>query len=643
MNENQIVWIKKPLFNYKDSISGCEFSLNNETGLVINGFEKLSTTRLSFQIYDPKLPGAKLTSKNSIKIDLEPYQVQKIYEDMKKTEEYDPTWKSAFSVGTTISITKRLFKNQKKDLIFKFLIINNSPVCNLTITDNLGDIQKVSINLDGCTFRFIYSYLTNYLNNIAVIDATLTQAIYTAKLSNDINNLSINNIVNNIVHEEIKETCEPSDMQKDFQEKIKNYKEIDIGQEEIKKTFAETNGFTQNEKTHQPFINNFLNRKVTKLKEWSSAFINLNEKADVSLYCPWDMILGISMVPQELCNEIQEQKNYYYSQFFILNFIKRKILEDLINKNNSAITKVPSIKFNEVIKPDTLLYKVALEITVTFLTYSILTKQVLNWIETNNQKDNISIEEYNRSHFIMKTIFSPFIFSLDYSDENKMIEDIMTTFNFCVSGGFMEGIAKEYSIITQGLNLTITPEMFEQYCNNFITNVIKANNCTKIKDIDNLFHEYNMIDIPHSPIASPLDIFQNMNREDKHNKEEIKFEEKEEEQIINEEVKEDEKLKLFMECAKQFVEKELLSELEKLNSYENLVSFFKKNDIPDELFKIKRALDINNDYNNKNEVLRFAKLLQEDQDVTESVTLQEEFQPELSDSEVNIADILKMD
>ena len=135
------------------------------------------------------------------------------------------------------------------------------------------------------------------------------------------------------------------------------------------------------------------------------------------------MILGISMVPKELCNEIQEQDEYYYAQFFILNFIKRKILEDLLN-NNSTNTKVPSIKFNKNIEPDTILYKVALEITVTFLTYSILTKQVLNWIETNNKNDHLNIEEYNRTHFIMKTIFSPFIFSLDYSDEQEMKEKL---------------------------------------------------------------------------------------------------------------------------------------------------------------------------------------------------------------------------
>ena len=68
----------------------------------------------------------------------------------------------------------------------------------------------------------------------------------------------------------------------------------------------------------------------------------------------------------------------------------------------------------------------------------------------------------------------------------------------------MEDVAKEYSIITQGLNLTITPEMFEQYCDNFITNVIKANNCTKLKDLDNLFHEYNMIDIPHFQLKTEV-------------------------------------------------------------------------------------------------------------------------------------------
>ena len=237
---------------------------------------------------------------------------------------------------------------------------------------------------------------------------------------------------------------------------------------------------------------NYIFCEFTKVKEWVTAFINLNEKSGVNLYSPWDIILASTDVPKSQCDAIRAEEGYYTSQYFILLYLKRSINQALQDSDFYNNVQPPLFKLKNPIENDSHLYNVCIELTTVFICYSISILKYFERVETN-QRDMLKIDEYRRTHFGMYCLFNIFINSLNTDESNltKIKADINKTFNYCVSGGFMDNIAKEYAVLTAGATLTITPEIFEKYTEGFI-NPIGSKICFELDQSTKLLGDYKL-------------------------------------------------------------------------------------------------------------------------------------------------------
>lgn len=614
-------YFKNQIFSYKDLSTGEYLDVCIDTSSSSDNYRLgFNTTQICFSIYDSRLN--KTMSK--ISMCLRYQNVMKLSNNISMLN-----MNTVFDTGCTINITQYNHKS-KKELVLTFgYNTNKERLIQLSIIDNTTQRGNATINLDIQSFLSISSILKNFSNNYLKTDIGIKQLFINCKILdrlNELNNLEqptkiikeYNNDVNDIndneddaidLDEYKDEPTEPSDIQQDFLDVCKKtdmFSNVDLDMDIKIDKPAKIN------KVDKQFIGSFLNYDLTKLNEWATSFICLTEKTDSHSFSPFDIIMNIGHINYNDRKKYTNDFGYYPMQYGLLYLLKTIVKNAIVTGDYPK--NVPAIKFGNTISKGTDLYKLAQEILVVFLIYSFVVNNYVNF----KNIDHMKLDNIKRSYYTIKLLFSPFLFSLEIED--NFTDELLHLFNACMESGAFNKLQEEYSKLTNGGNMNFGTDMFEKYCTRFL-NVFKNSAVDTFdteNNVKNTFKKYN-IPYPIENINNAEDIRKILFKVETNNKRENEIE-----QNVNIEHIEP-RLEFFLTVSDGYLEKNIANEVKKsCKKFADLRKFFNKFDIPPEIFKIMRAIEIDSKATTKREILKTAKLLNEDEDVTKSSGLQEE-------------------
>jgi hypothetical protein len=226
---------------------------------------------------------------------------------------------------------------------------------------------------------------------------------------------------------------------------------------------------------------------------------------------------------------------------------------------------------------------------------------------------------------------------------DNILDDLSKEYDKCEMCGMFDVIKEKYSSSSYGGKLGISKEIFDNCSKSFI-NILSDKETSKFENYDDvldLCKQYN-IDIPELKIKNGIDIKNYVFYKDE------KESDVDKELVIHNDIEDtedclDKQLDIFLDCIKSIVDTKLIKDIKKsCRKYSDLVGFFKTKDIPHEIFKIKRVMDLNPTIT-KSQILKKSKLLKESEDVTESRVMQEDSVDSVNNEGFDVQEILSMD
>jgi len=663
MSKEDFVMVNN-IIDYIDPKTG--ISMNMKIMLPVSiSLDKCSyeKTLLLINIYEPRV-------NNSLKVSLYINHTFSLMRQLNSFFKSGPI--DAFKLGGCVRIL-RYSKKSRSELLFNFSYDyeENTPYISMTIINTLSAINKLTIPLSYDIFICISELLKEYTTNFLRIDSGLKSSlaihkfsnIITTKISNISENLNagINKIsrhINDVMISEdstnedydeyldlnVSDECKSDgniavDMQNIFDNRCKQTKMFEnIRLPEIS-DIQTSNHMTISSKL---FMTNFLQCRIDRLDEWIAAFISTTSNSSELMFAPIDIIMNQCGIKKDDISDIVNTYGYYRMQYGMMEIIKIGI-RDYIMKQNSdkfLMKKIPPIKFSKVIDKQHCLYDMTKEMITIYLLYNMIVNRYFKWIE-NNSVEKKTIYECNRNLFVLKILFTPFILSLKMEDD--FIDEMTIEYERCKECGLFNSMEKKYGELTLGGKLIMTLEIFLENFKPFYKKLknTKTFNFDTYEEVNIIFKQFD-IPIPNIDIVSDLDIRKAIFPE---NKKEILTKKNDikkniiERDIVHMDIR-DPILDIFLNAGSQYINAELLNNINNnCKSFDDLSKFMLKCDIPDELFKIKRVLEIDNSLKDKSSILKLAKLLKEDDDITKTRIMNDNI-VETSINDIDLVDII---
>lgn len=655
--EKEKYYIRNKIFTYRDLTTNTYLEVSVDASSEANGtWINLNPATICFSIYDPKVN----KTVSSICICLRYNNAVLLVESVNNLFANMNSKENIFSNGSVIQIPQYTLKN-RKELILNFACgKENKPIIQLTIIDSTSQRGRAVMGLDFNAFKSIGKILKEFVDSPISTNISIKQLLsYDRSLDNltcikdeickkleDINNTMNSAKVNMVDLDEYKdEQTELSDLQKEFNKEYKEFSKIDLGLDKVVKKTEETT------KVIQPFISTCLQYDLNNLNGLMTSFICTTEKSSWESFVPFDFIFNSSYISREDKSEFTDTFGYYPVQYALIFLLKKYVKEAV--STGTYPNNIPALSFGKKFKRNTPIYNLSKEIITIFLVYSII---------VNSFKDET--DEIKRTYFAMKLLFSAFMFSIEVDD--KLYEELSMEYDKCYDSGMFRTIQDDYASESYGGSVSISKEVFESCCKSFVETLKNKNtrSFNTKEDIISIFKEYD-VNSPRIPIESGEDIkvviFEstvdweneytgtnaiNITNSEAHGVKIVESSTSEAVHILdsnNDYVENDSKLILFLDSIKGIAENKLVEDISNsCKVYEDLTKFFKTRDIPHELFKIKRVIDMDPTLSDKTKVLKKSKLLKEDIDVTETRAMQDESIVEF-DEGFDVQDILSMD
>jgi len=675
MNRNgETYWLSKPSYTYLDPNQSISLNISFASSLNVsekdeNQYFNYSTTKLRFTLIDNRTAG-----NPRINIDLEYNHLTSLLCDLHELSSNN--YKNAFMQSSQLNIS-RVYSKNKKDLTFRFILMENKPVLELIITDPIANMNQCRILMNGKSFKNMVRFLKNTRDDFSNIDTNISNILFnqyhsksllgsingrlfnietllsrfSSVMSSKIDSIKSQPVTTNMkmsdekTDEIIKSTDANHVFEGPFNDDVESndddYNGVDYtqkftdisqasnmfnnvnldGENELEKIERKHNNDMEN-RSSIPFIYKIFDGELMNFNSWVMSFTSTIESSDTITFSPLDVIFDISNNAQ-IFKTFDDKNSYYFSQYIMTYLIKTKIKE-FIEHNGQIDIRIPIIRFDNIVySKESYLYNLCIELTSTFLLYSLFIRR-LDALNNVPNKNN-----YKIINTAIKILFSPFIFSLDYENESKLIlENVFDQFKNFNKNGIVKLFEDKYSSMTGG-NLNITEDLYYGYSKSFITNVInmiKTGYSINKNDLIRLASDY---DIPYSDFSKIKDIesvksnivnnlinkydeVSNIDEDD-----DVPFDARNDlNQTINTSDKDD-KLTLFLECIENINDGDLYNQFKTFNTFNEVVNDFMNHDIPPEVFKIRRAIEMNNNLSTKLEVFKFAKLIKEDSNITE--------------------------
>ena len=637
--ETDLFWSTKKLFSYTDQTTGVVFDVVLGSGITIEDHVKHKNTRASFIIRDNRIAHG-----SRVKIDLEYFDLYSTCESIKKL--FKNGERAAFKTGGHFTITRHHTHNIKKYLTIG--IVNN--------TDNKGVVMKLkdpsttmgesSVLFNSIGWRSFRKFLEDLINNYTSVSMTFDNTILISELSSHIRTAmsqkmgtlvtSLNNSVNTVIsHDDKNAVVEVEDevVEENEQEDpdVANFMD-DISKgsfEDIDLDIKENKYIETTEKIPQKFVGDFLDWDILKLKEWTSAITCLTENSKTDLFFPFELIHS----------DIKRSQSYYLANYGIIYYLKKVLKDNLQNNASDYPGVVPSFNFDKYLN-EMDLDEVGKGVIVTILLYSIIINGIFASIDNIDKQ---IVEDYKRVYFCMKLIFSPYIFSINLEDRQKTTDELVLEFEKYKENGFLKNVEKDYAQMTMGGKFDITSSRFRQSLNGFLTycenEQMTISSLSNLEGVKTTLNRFN-VPLPAGEVTEDnikKIIFSTLGGKKKDVPKQVNT-------VVVQQVhsvENDKKLELFIECISKYIDdetKEILTN--QCNSFSDIPDTLRKTDAPSQVFKMKRIMDLHPNLESKFEILNKAKLLNEDENVTEGRVLKDQEEEEVEDLNYNVEDII---
>jgi len=608
MNDKQY-WIPQKLFEYEDTKTASKFELSLNSAVFESDYgTTFREAKITFAIRDKRIGKG-----SPIRIDLDYCDLFRLIQQLDNILKVSSE-KTVYETGGQIIIPKFLYK-KKKELIISFFT-NQGNKTSIDVVDPTSksgsDRSTVTMNGAFIALRVILNQIKDSYVSISTGMINITQQERMIKTMEDSLKVVNESILksNNVRFGPISETpvvYEPTleDIPIDELPPLTNESPPFIKSlinetlvDNFDKTLKDTNGFdskevnTENlnyivkeEKEESPkvFLNDFLNWDLNNLNNWATSIISSTEKTNAVQFAPFDMVIQLGKID----NVITKNNNYYKSQYAIVKTIKDIVKNSL--GNNLPQINIPPVRFIENIDRNCELYELSKEITLSLILFSMFVRR-LDSIEIK-KSDESKLDEYKRTSIVLRSVFSPFIFSINNIEEFK--NDIITEYNSSVvNSSMLENIKNLYTTLSMGGSFEVTQKSVEDNIINFLI-LVKNNKPFNIGIDSDVLNFMKSINAETNEVLNNAEDIKSLLTNSNENK-----------------------LTVFLKCASKYMKVDDIKN--RCKSYKDLSTYFKSNNVLNDVLKIKRVMDLDPTLEKKEEIFRMVKILNEDDDVTEA-------------------------
>jgi Txe/YoeB family toxin of Txe-Axe toxin-antitoxin module len=461
------------------SSSNISLDVKQEYGLSINenNFESLLTPKITLQIKDSRVS----STSNFLKFEMTLPDVHALVNQIDSFKQ------------KPISLAKYGY-NKKKTLTIA-LINSEQPHVTINLTDTSGsNLTNVLIKLSINNIRVIFDLLRDYKINFLNIVNNQNTSIQFKKLNDELLNIKQELINININNKK---------------EIIKEDNNI-INKKEIKEHFP------------QLFIVNYLLNDINNIHHIISKILQLSEDCDPSAFDVLSNLAKFSGISEE---EYSQVINNHYRFLYLLISNLKSVTKKQLQENNfinspELLNKNLNFKFQKEINFGSRLYEMTKGLIITLICHGIYNNQLQEL--THGYEADAEINEIKLNQFIIKNIFSSFIYSLNIKENKQIIlQDIQQDFLLVLQTDFLNKLKENYTrLVKDGGELEFKIELIDKILNNLLDNISSSNSIKLIGNLtdENIFLKNNKLSFPgiinnYSDIQK--EVFNNLKNEDK--------------------------------------------------------------------------------------------------------------------------------
>jgi hypothetical protein len=612
MNENEFNWVNESIYTYNQPNTGIFLNISVSCGIssTKEWGNNYHAGKLVFCLKDESVNDLKS------KIDLKFADICN-FVDQFETVNKNGNTKEIFQTQFKINIIKHYY-NEKKELYFIFKMIDDKPFIDINIKSK--NQSPVNIRLPIKEFKVVLHLIKHFKENYLTVTNNILQITCHEQVLNVLNSIKddidiikstkfVNKVETKII-EHVDEKQIKEDLDFDFDDSTSNFQkmfeneinideqELDINNDDLKEKLNESKILVP-----YPLFGSFLNFDILNLENWSSAFINTTEGTKSSSFVPLNVVAN-SALEQDEIKFLENQKSIYKAQYVLNILFRENILRNIQGKK---INKPLIYKFNDDINPDSNIGTLSKEILIAYGIYSeILTNYISKLDETEQIKE--FSEDLIISRIYLQHILFSFVVSLKVEDWELFKSDLYDIVDAILESKSLNNLKERYNMVTMGGVLKFDIKSLEVTINKLV-DVIKNNKISTFnyENIDDICLEKGI------PLDRTFD-----------NKEDVK------DYVLeyyknDKEEKEDKRLKVFFNCIKPQLKDEKINKIfSNVKNYEELTNIFQTKNVPSDIMKIKRVMDIDKELKKRSEILDAAKKLAEDETVTLSSNFSDE-------------------
>lgn len=247
----------------------------------------------------------------------------------------------------------------------------------------------------------------------------------------------------------------------------------------------------------RPVFNNFLNWDLEHLHKWATAFVVIDEKTRDLSFKPFELILYNSGCFKTFM-EFQKSKDYLNFQFFIINNLKKSILNS-IDSENFRFERVDKIfKFNDL-KQFNSDDEEFWDFTVDLVLLQNIYKLFLYSFKNVENVDNSVLYEIKLTELFLSLITTTLIKLIDENYLNDFKNDVQKLFIKMIEDGkinLFEPLKNTYNYATAGGKFEMNTKSFGLFLDKYIDTISKINDFYENEHKINSFEDLKLIILP---------------------------------------------------------------------------------------------------------------------------------------------------
>jgi hypothetical protein len=434
-NEKEQIWLTKKLIYFQDSSSGNILELNYISSMSSDPRWGINSTS-NFQMVARE---SNLSSKVRARIELDYNNLSEIHDRSMQICQN----KEDIYLPTTYIRIKKIYPSKSKELHFKFAKLDDkTSKVIFTITDTVSYPSPVCVSISTREFNSLIKLIKNIVDNYMVMASSFDSVMNQERIFNEIRHLR-GEMVSSIVKSD---------------QSVKKVVDLVVCDDEFSNKSDDFTLKTNKLESEMvpSFLHTFLRNDLLYMRHFMAAWHTID-----SIY---EEIFEGCRIPTYERN-ILRQSNSYNKIYELLKYYTASGIRKTLEENSRDYPDdVPRVRFSVSITNNETpkLYMMVRELISVLIIYNIIRRNYILKFKGVDSDSNIGkmIGVYNGIYFKMKSLFIPFLLSVEipnWDDYENELTDVFTKF---IKFNMFKKIENEYKELTLGSELTLDLNMF---------------------------------------------------------------------------------------------------------------------------------------------------------------------------------------